>query len=183
MPPLSATASSQELADSAAQIAAETAAALGTPPVTASPAPTSAPAAPAPVAESASGLSTENDFAAVSEQRSIGDDAAHIASNRQQYEVVQPTPLPERSGDTGPNIVNYALQTSHPRGTQMYKRSGLNMAARTQRNCHGYPSPDQAQIDFLAKGGPERDRMGLDPDGDGYACSWNPEPFRRAASN
>ena len=38
--------------------------------------------------------------------------------------------------------------------------------------------PDQAQQDFLAKGGPERDRMGVDPDGDGFACAWDPRPFR-----
>ncbi|NDH39999.1 MAG: hypothetical protein EBY45_06195 [Gammaproteobacteria bacterium] len=27
---------------------------------------------------------------------------------------------------------------------------------------------------------PERDPMGLDPDGDGFACGWDPEPFRLA---
>ena len=41
----------------------------------------------------------------------------------------------------------------------------------------------RAQIDFLAKGGPERDRLGVDPDGDGYACAWNPAPFRAAVRN
>ncbi|TMV11728.1 hypothetical protein [Arenibacterium halophilum] len=129
------------------------------------------------------GLSTENDFAAVSEQRSIEGDAARIARTRAQYEVVQPTAVPARTGGAGPNIVTYALETSHPRGTRMYSRSGINLANRAQRACAGYASPDQAQMEFLASGGPERDRHGLDPDGDGYACSWNPAPFRAARQN
>jgi hypothetical protein len=32
----------------------------------------------------------------------------------------------------------------------------------------------------LANGGPERDKEGLDPDGDGFACGWDPRPFRSA---
>jgi hypothetical protein len=129
------------------------------------------------------GLSTENDFAAVSERRSIEGDAARIARTRAQYEVVQPTAVPSRTGGSAPNIVTYALETSHPRGTRMYSRSGINLANRAQRACAGYASPDQAQMEFLASGGPERDRHGLDPDGDGYACSWNPAPFRAARQN
>mgnify|MGYP000454045377 CR=1 FL=1 len=49
--------------------------------------------------------------------------------------------------------------------------------------CAKYASADLAQEDFLQRGGPERDRKGLDPDGDGYACNWDPTPFRAAAGN
>ena len=139
------------------------------------------PSNPAPVALNNPGLSDENDFQAVSNRQSIESDAQRIAQNRSQYQVIEPTALPSRSGASGgPNIVAYALQTSHPRGTRLYNRTGLNLAARSQRSCRGYASPDRAQIDFLAKGGPQRDRMTLDPDGDGYACSWDPQPFRAA---
>ncbi|MEW9921503.1 hypothetical protein AB2B41_17985 [Marimonas sp. MJW-29] len=134
---------------------------------------------PPPVLNSA-GISQENNFDAVSGQRSIDADAARIAANRQQYQVVQPEALPDRT-DTGPNIVAFALQTSHPRGTQVYRRGGFNREAKYQRACAGYSTPDQAQIDFLSRGGPDRDRLGVDPDGDGYACTWDPSPFRRAA--
>ncbi|MBN2631505.1 MAG: hypothetical protein JXR75_13320 [Rhodobacteraceae bacterium] len=122
------------------------------------------------------GISDENDFAAVSQRETIESDRARIDRNRAQYQVVQPGALPVRPGAQGPNIVDYALATSHPRGTQLYKRSGFggNAAAK----CAGYTSPDLAQEAFLAKGGPERDRLGLDPDGDGYACAWDPSPFR-----
>ncbi len=142
------------------------------------------PSNPAPqTVTSAGGISNENNFDAVGNARSIQDDAELIAQNRAQYQVVQPGALPERSGNTGPNIVQYALETSHPKGQQLYTRVGINKQAKFQRNCAKYNSADQAQTDFLAQGGPRRDRMGLDPDGDGYACAWDPRPFRAAVQN
>jgi hypothetical protein len=164
-------------------IAQETTAALAatrtstTTPVEASP------TNPAPqTVSNATGISVENDFEAVDNVRSIESDAALIERNRAQYQVVQPTALPQRTNDTRPNIVAYALSTSHPVGTKIYTRVGINKDARFARNCAEYGSPDRAQQDFLAKGGPNRDRMGLDPDGDGYACNWNPAPFRNAVN-
>lgn len=127
------------------------------------------------------GISDENSFDAVAARESIESDAARIQANRQQYQVIQPTALPSRTGESQPNVVQYALQTSHPRGTQVHRRVSIASAARTQRNCAEYNSADEAQIDFLSFGGPERDRKRLDPDGDGYACDWDPAPFRRAA--
>ena len=101
-----------------------------------------------------------------------------MARIRQQYEVAAVEALPGRT-DSGPNIVQYALSTNHPVGTQVYRRIGLNKESKFLRNCAQYPSPDMAQIDFLEKGGPDRDKLGLDPDGDGYACGWDPAPFRK----
>jgi len=138
------------------------------------------PSNPPPAVVNASGISNENNFDAVSGQRTIGDDAARIAANRAQYQVVQPEALPDRA-DSGPNIVAYALKTSNPRGTSIYRRTGLNKQAKFARACGEYTHADQAQIDFLAAGGPEKDRKGMDPDGDGFACDWDPTPFRRAA--
>ena len=128
-------------------------------------------------------ISDEQDFEAVSNRRSIDADAARIEQNRQSYEVVAPTAVPERGSDGQPNIVQYALSTSNPIGTQLYSRAGFNLQAKAQRNCAQFASPDQAQIEFLSNGGPQRDRKGLDPDGDGYACGWDPSPFRSAVSN
>lgn len=138
------------------------------------------PSNPAPEAVNATGISAENDFDAVGAQRSIESDAAKIAQNRAQYKVIEAEALPKRSGNGGPNIVDYALATKHPRGTQVYRRIGIGLEGKAQRNCAKYPSPDRAQSEFLAKGGPQRDRLGLDPDGDGFACSWDPAPFRKA---
>ncbi len=171
-------------ANDADALAADTQAALsqtatnsGVQPVQASP------GNPAPqTVTTAGGISSENDFEAVGAERSIQDDAALIAQNRAQYKVVEATALPQRSGSGEPNIVQYALSTTHPAGTQVYKRSGFNKQARYQRNCAKYASAEEAQMAFLAKGGPDKDRMGLDPDGDGYACGWDPAPFRKAVA-
>ncbi len=168
--------------DAAADLAAETQAALaerqgnsGQSVVHASP------DNPAPqTVTSATGMSEETNFDAVSGERSIESDAALIARNRAQYKVIAPEALPQRSGTAEPNIVQYALQNTHPIGTQVFSRRGLNKETRFQRACAKYASPDQAQIEFLSKGGPQRDRLGVDPDGDGYACGWDPRPFRKA---
>lgn len=160
--------------DSASDIANQTAAALAS---------TSAQPVNPPTVSSTNGISNEQDFGAVSGSRSIQDDAALIQQNRQTYEVVAPTAVPKRGSDGQPNIVQYALTTTNPVGAQLYSRAGFNLQAKAQRNCAQYASPDQAQIDFLANGGPQRDRKGLDPDGDGYACGWDPSPFRSAVSN
>ncbi len=155
-----------------ADIASATAAALAN---------TSVPAA-TPIASN-NAISDEQDFEAVSGRRTIESDAARIQQNSQTYEVVAPTAVPQRGTDGQPNIVQYALNTSNPVGTQLYSRAGFNLQAKAQRNCARYPSSDQAQIEFLASGGPQRDRKGLDPDGDGYACGWDPSTFRNAVNN
>ncbi|MGL4319612.1 MAG: hypothetical protein ACRCS3_02000, partial [Paracoccaceae bacterium] len=102
--------------------------------------------------------------------------AERIARNRSQYEVIQPTDLPQRPADTGPNIVAFALATTHGVGQPQYRRSGFG--SNPERACAKFASPDLAQQAFLERGGPNRDRLGVDPDGDGFACSWDPRPFR-----
>lgn len=181
---VTATATAQPVAGANPDVILEAAASLeqtqansGVPPLQASP------TNPEPQLLSNPGISDENDFQAVSSRETIESDAQRIAQNRAQYQIVQPTAVPNRSEGAQPNIVQYALQTSHPKGTRLYTRTGLNLAARASRNCATYASPDQAQIDFLARGGPRRDRKGLDPDGDGYACAWDPTPFRTAVQN
>ncbi|MEX1233873.1 MAG: hypothetical protein WEB56_02670 [Roseovarius sp.] len=134
----------------------------------------------APITNSA-GISVENNFDEVSSRRTIEDDAARVAAQSQQYQLATVQALPSRTGSEGPNIVAYAISTTHAPGKQLYRRVGLNKQSKFERNCAVYSGPDLAQIDFLARGGPERDRLGLDPDGDGFACAWDPRPFRRAA--
>lgn len=123
------------------------------------------------------GISDEQDFNAVSARETIESDKERIARNRAQYTVIQPTAVPERTANTGPNLVQYALSTTHNPGTQMYSRSSIRL---TDPNvaCARYTSSDFAQQAFLEAGGPQRDRKGLDPDGDGFACAWDPRPFR-----
>jgi hypothetical protein len=125
-------------------------------------------------------LSDEQDFDAVSARETIESDAERLARLRAEYQVVDPGALPERSTATGPNIVAFALSTTNAVGQPLYRRSGFNADARFQRACARYATADEAQREFLARGGPEDDRMGVDPDGDGFACFWDPRPFRAA---
>ncbi len=138
------------------------------------------PSNPAPSLINNPGISDENDFAAVSSRQSIESDAERIARIQEQRQIITPTAVPERSGSAQPNIVSYALETTHPIGTSVYTRAGFNLRAKSERNCRAYASADQAQQAFLDSGGPRKDRKALDPDGDGYACGWNPATFRSA---
>ena len=147
--------------------------------------------APLPVATGAAialdrdnpSISREQDFAAVSAQRDIAADAERLRIARQQYQLVPPTQL-ERPDSTGPNIFAYALGPARPKGTRGAFGRGLGASAnRASAKCGTYTSDDTAQEAFLAAGGPARDRLGLDPDGDGNACGWDPAVVRRLVRN
>ncbi len=126
-------------------------------------------------------ISDEQDFAAVSARETIESDRERLARQRQTMEVAQPEAIPDRpSGHAAPNIVSYALATTNPVGQPAYSRSRSFNEDRYRRACSEFASPDQAQAAFLAAGGPDKDRRGLDPDGDGFACFWDPRPFRTA---
>lgn len=112
-----------------------------------------------------------------------GGPAAQVsaAPSAASYAVVEAKPLPTRpsSSKSGTGVVAFALQTDHPVGQSVYPRSATS-SDRTTRACERYASADLAQAAFLQSGGPDRDGQGLDPDGDGYACGWNPDRFRSA---
>lgn len=98
-----------------------------------------------------------------------------LAAAREQLVIVTPgETVPEVRGV---NVALFASQTTHAVGEKRYSRS-IN-PFRSRGRCARYPSPDAAQRAFLAEGGPERDPLNLDPDGDGFACGWDPEPYRR----
>ncbi len=141
------------------------------------------PGNPAPVLLNNPGISDEQNFDAVANRETIESDAQRRAAQAAAREQIQPTAVPERPSDTGPNIVEYALNAPNVKGQEWYSRSILSGQNRFQRNCAAYPTPDDAQRDFLARGGPERDRLGIDPDGDGFACGWDPAPFKAAFQN
>lgn len=98
-----------------------------------------------------------------------------LADARSKLVVVQPGALPPHP--EGVNIALFANQTTNAVGQSMYSR---NMGARVSGvgNCGRFRNADAAQRAFLSGGGPEADRYGLDPDGDGFACKWDPTPYR-----
>lgn len=127
-------------------------------------------------------ISDEQNFAAVASRESIESDAERRERQAAAYQLIEATALPNRPGNAGPNIVEYALQAPNNRGEEVFTRTGLSGDSRFQRNCAKYRTPDDAQRDFLTRGGPLRDRLGIDPDGDGFACGWDPQAFRTIAS-
>lgn len=129
------------------------------------------------------GISDEQSFDAVASRETIESDAQRREEQAQNLIVVDPVPLPAERANSGPNIVQYAINAPNQKGQQWYSRSILSGDNRFQRNCATYGSPDAAQRDFLTRGGPERDPRGIDPDGDGFACGWDPAPFRLAGGN
>lgn len=137
--------------------------------------------APTPVAAMANNptISDEQSFDAVSARQTIESDAQRLERQRAAYRQVSVEALPQRSADLGPNVVQFALSTTNSVGQPLYDR-GRTSEKKYARACAEYSSPDIAQEAFLAAGGPQKDKLGVDPDGDGFACRWNPAPFRAA---
>lgn len=123
-------------------------------------------------------ISDEQDFGAVTARQTIQSDAERRAAQSAQYRVVKPTALPSRPKNKTPTPIEFALQVSHPVGQKVYKRPPFG-GRQTTANCAAYGSSDLAQEAFLNAGGPSKDKLRLDPDGDGYACSWNPARYRQ----
>ncbi len=161
----------------------QTAPAAAPPAVAAGPIGAPLPAATVPATAATPGsptISDEQDFNAVSARETIESDAERRRRQQAQLVVVAPTAVPVRTGPSGPNVVEYALATRHNPGERRYSRFPIRFRS-LEAACAAYPSDDLAQEAFLARGGPERDPLSLDPDGDGFACRWDPRPFRRAA--
>lgn len=127
------------------------------------------------------GISDEQDFQAVASRETIESDKARIAQNRAAYQQIPPTDLPERTSasEAAVDLVQYALKAPNRLGEAIYPRSRIALGS-SERACARYDSPEAAQQAFLAAGGPQRDRKNLDPDGDGFACFWDPTPFQQA---
>lgn len=160
--------------------------------------PGTAPAYPAPVATApvagvapvaavdpnaapSAGLSDEQDFQAVSSRETIESDKARIEANKAQYVQIQPGALPERPAEATSPVVAYVLSAPNGLGQAMYDRRTVKLEAH-QQACQAYPSDEAAQEAFLKAGGPKRDPKKLDPDGDGYACGFDPTPYRNAGN-
>ena len=122
-------------------------------------------------------ISDTQNFAALTERVSIEDDKEILKAQRQEFQVIAPTALPSRSGNTV-NVAEFALQTTHNVGEKKYSRMNPLGAALAKQNCRKYRLPDDAQEAFLKTGGPKRDSKNLDPDGDGFACDWTPVTYR-----
>lgn len=91
----------------------------------------------------------------------------------QQASDVMPPPLI-------PRVAAFALRTTHQPGQRQWRRNPLR--ADGQSICAQFTSRDLAQDRFLRDGGPERDPNGMDPDGDGFVCGFDPNELRASAN-
>lgn len=91
----------------------------------------------------------------------------------QQASDVLPPPLI-------PRVAAFAIRTTHQPGERQWRRNPLRADGRGI--CAQFPTRDQAQDRFLADGGPERDPNGMDPDGDGFVCGFDPSALRASAN-
>ena len=96
---------------------------------------------------------------------------------QQQLVIIEPEAAPQV--DANANVVRFARSTTHPVGQKVYKRDVFRSRSQSQSACRGFRSDDDAQRQFLANGGPQDDRYNLDPDGDGFACAFDPEVYRK----
>lgn len=142
-------------------------------------APRTAPA-PSPVAVAEAPrqqVSNEQDFLAVLNR------PASPTTGAQAGAVIATAPvtgIPDADVQAGPNIMAYALAFDHPVGVERFRRMNPLRWRQWEAACLQFRTQEDAQRAFLSAGGPQRDGGNLDPDGDGYACWWDPAPYRRA---
>ncbi|MEX3016226.1 hypothetical protein [Gymnodinialimonas hymeniacidonis] len=79
-----------------------------------------------------------------------------------------------------PRVAAFAIRTTHAPGQRQWRRNPFRR--NNGADCASYESRDLAQDAFLREGGPERDPMGLDPDGDGFVCGFDPAGYRSDAA-
>ncbi|MHA3913777.1 hypothetical protein [Halovulum sp. GXIMD14793] len=97
--------------------------------------------------------------------------------NRQKLVVINPEPVP--NVNVNANVIKFARETTHPKGTKVYNRPSFRDRLQSASVCRRFKTNDEAQRQFLANGGPTTDRYNLDPDGDGFACNFDPEGYRK----
>ncbi len=132
--------------------------------------------APTSEADEASLISDEQDFAVVSSRETIESDAERQQTYRNSRLVFEPVEL--QSAAASPNLARYAIQSTHEIGTKVYRRFIFAKIGFEDR-CAEFVDDDAAQREFLRAGGPKQDRLRIDPDGDGFACGWTPDIYRR----
>lgn len=91
----------------------------------------------------------------------------------QQASDVRPPPLI-------PRVAAFALRTTHQPGERQWRRNPLRRDGSSI--CGQFATRDEAQDRFLRDGGPERDPNGMDPDGDGFVCGFDPNALRASAN-
>ena len=76
------------------------------------------------------------------------------------------------------NVAKFARDTKNNKGEKIFTRLSFSIY-NNWNECSKFKTRDEAQRKFLKEGGPYKDIFNLDPDGDGFACDWDPEIYRK----
>ena len=135
---------------------------------------------------SGDGMASDSGVLALTEQSQAEQqqlrtaDSEALAAAAAERVVIQPGQMPDVVA--GVNIITYARETTNAVGTRIYRRPSIRRT-NSASQCRKFNSPDDAQRNFLANGGPQDDPLNLDPNGDGFACRWSPEAYRALVLN
>ena len=140
-----------------------------------------------PLSRNSSGddaLSTENDRLDLSLdtlEQQIKDkaEAAEKLESARKQRIVIETEKPSQTTDTV-NIAAFARSTINKKGESVYARRSFQTFDHWTE-CAFFNTNENAQRFFLRTGGPKLDLKNLDPDGDGFACAWDPSIYRQLA--
>ncbi len=129
-------------------------------------------------------LSTENDRLDLSldtleQQTKDKAVAAEKLESARKQRIVIETEKPFHSEDTV-NIAAFARSTINKKGESVYTRRSFQTFDHWTE-CAFFNTNENAQRFFLKTGGPKEDLKNLDPDGDGFACDWDPAVYRQLA--
>ena len=83
----------------------------------------------------------------------------------------------EKIGVKSVNLAVFARNVSNKLGEKIYFRNFLGTEVNS--GCKKFLNKNAAQIFFLKNGGPKNDYHNIDTDGDGFACKWDPEIYRK----
>ena len=86
----------------------------------------------------------------------------------------------EKIGAKSVNLAVFARSVSNKVGEKIYFRNFLSTDVNS--GCKKFLNKNAAQIFFLKNGGPKNDYHNIDTDGDGFACKWDPEIYRKIDS-
>ena len=143
-------------------------------------------------------LSTENEVVEGNSDLKISDgilDLSQFSQEQQKLErekaakrreklkegrVILEVNVKEKIAAKSVNLAVFARSVSNEIGEKIYFRSFLGTDINS--TCKKFLNKNAAQIFFLKNGGPKNDYHNIDTDGDGFACKWDPEIYRKIDS-
>ena len=103
--------------------------------------------------------------------------AKKLAELKEKRIVLQLNDKEKNIENSTVNLALYARINKNKVGEKIYRRHPI--IDINKPGCSQFGDGNTAQIFFLKNGGPKNDYYQLDNDGDGFACSWNPEIYRK----